>query len=195
MSALSRDVAWFDRRRSLVALPVVPTLGARLAVSAQRYEIAAPLARVFEAYVSAPPAEVWPADRIAFRCAFAPGSSTRIGPDDPWPGLAVGTKLFADLAVLPGRSLLAIMVGVEVTRVEPLREIRYDYLEGAVTRGWNAMLFTPVSHGVTRVDHVSHYRGTSALDRLLMPLLQPVLHVGFVDALHARMKARIEKVS
>lgn len=192
--SLSRDVAWFDRRRSLVDLAVLPTGSEPLSCSAQRYEIAAPLGRVFAAYLGAPPGEAWPAERIAFRCAFAPGSSTRIRPGDPWPGLAVGMRLFADLAVVPrGGRLLSIMVGVLVTRVEPLTEIRYDYLEGAVTRGWNAMRFSEPSPGRTRVDHVSWYRGTAALHRALMPLLQPVLHVGFVDALHARMKARIEQ--
>ncbi len=193
--SLSRDVAWFDRRGSLLDLPVLPTGGETLSCSTQHYEIAAPLGRVFATYVGTPPAAAWPAERITFRCAFAPGSSARIRPGDPWPGLSVGTRLFGDLAVVPlvfGR-LLSIMVGVVVTRVEPLTEIRYDYLEGAVTRGWNSMLFSEPSPGRTRIDHVSWYRGTAALHRALMPLLQPVLHVGFVDALHARMKARIER--
>lgn len=193
MPSLSRDVAWFDRRRSLLDLPVLPVGDERLSLSAQRYVIGAPLPRVFAEYLAAPPAEVWPADRITFRFGVAPRSRQRIGPDAPWPGLSVGTKLFADLAVVPFGRLLRIMVGVVVTRIEPLFEIRYDYLEGAVTRGWNSMRFAALADGHTRVDHVSYYRGTAVLHRALMPLLQPVLHVGFVDGLHANMKARLER--
>jgi len=191
--SLSRDVAWFDRRHSLIDLPVLPTGGQHLSRSAQRYEIHAPLERVFSEYLAAPPAAVWPADRITFRFGVAPGTRERIGPKAPWPGLAVGTKLFADLAVVPFGQRLRIMVGVVVTRIEPLFEIRYDYLQGAVTRGWNSMRFCALASGRTQVDHVSHYRGTAALHRALMPLLQPVLHVGFVDALHANMKEQIER--
>lgn len=187
---LSRDVAWFDRQLSLVDLPVLPTRGEDLSCSAQDYEIDAPLGRVFAAYLATPPAAAWPAERITFRFAVAPGSTSRLGPGDPWPGLAAGTRLFGDLSIVPG--LLSIMVGVLVTRVVPLTEIRYDYLQGAVTSGWNSMSFSEPSPGRTRIDHVSWYRGTAPLHRALMPLLQPVLHVGFVDAMHALMKARIE---
>lgn len=184
---LSRDTAWFARRGPLHERRILSTAGQSLRVSEQRYTIAAPLPRVFAAYCSASPAEVWPRERVVFRCAFAPGGSERLG---AWPGMQVGMKVFADLLVVPLR-FLRIMVGVEVTRLEPGREIRYDYLDGSTTAGFNSIQF--IEDGdATRVRHYSEYVGTSPGVRAVIPTFQPILHVGFVDGMHRGMKARIE---
>jgi hypothetical protein len=182
---IQRDVAYFARQGPLERRRVIPTAGQLLAISEQRFVIERGISDVFAAYRAAPPDRLWPRERISYRQAFLPDGTRR----DDYPELEVGMKLFCDLKFL---EVIRIMVGVEVTKIEPEREIRYDYLEGAVTMGWNSVCFEPDGPARTRVRHYSEYRGTSWRDRLLMPLLQPYLHVGFVNALHRNMKTLIE---
>ena len=190
---INRDTAWFARRKNLAHSPIVPSDGMSLSMSEQFYVVHAPVRAVFDEYVAAPPFEVWPKERIEFRFAYAPGGDVRLEPTQPWPGLQEGMRLFADLKVWPLQAM-QLMVGVEITRVQADREIRYDYLDGSVTLGFNRMRFEADADDprATHVHHYSEYRGTSLRDRLLMPLLQPVLHVGFVNAMHYGMRARIE---
>jgi hypothetical protein len=194
---LSRDTRYFERVLSndLAELPihaVSPYDKARLSWSVQRYSIDAPVAKVFAAYLLSPPSEAWPRDRFAFRFAVR-ANGVRIAPGDAWPGLEVGMKIFGDLLVDPPRGRLRIMVPVVVTRVAPPNIVRYEYLENAVTMGHNEILFTEEPDCPrTRVCHTSEYRGTSPFARLLMPVMQRRLHVGFVDAMHGGMKRRLE---
>ena len=194
---LARDLAWFDRRMVLEDQGIAPIPeGAPLKVSEQRYTVAAPLQEVFDAYLHAQPDEAWPIEWIRFHFALLPGSRQRLDADR-YPGaLPVGSRVFVELKCRPLHRWLCLMVGIEVTRIDPGREIRYEYLEGSVTMGHNSMFFEAAEDAsgrpYTRIHHASEYLGTSSLLRLVMPFFQPMLHVGFVDALHHGMKARIE---
>ena len=194
---LARDLAWFDRRVVLEDQEIDPVPeGTGLKVSEQHYTVAAPLQAVFDAYLHAQPDEAWPAEWIRFHFALLPGSRERLDADN-YPGaLPVGSRVFVELKCRPLQRWLCLMVGVEVTRIDPGREIRYEYLEGSVTMGHNSMFFEAAEdedgQPCTRIHHYSEYRGTSLLLRTVMPLFQPTMHVGFVDALHRGMKERIE---
>jgi hypothetical protein len=197
LAGLCQDLDYFDARVSLTDLPVIPVApDERLAVSEQHFSIHAPVETVFEAYRCADPHDMWPRDRITFRFCTLPGSDNRYGPDGEVPAIQVGMKAFCDLKVKPFGRHLAIMVGVAVTRVETNREIRYDYLEKSVTRGFNSMRFHQESdengQPITFIHHYSEYEATSRLLKLVFPIMQPILHVGFVNALHHGMKQRIE---
>jgi hypothetical protein len=199
MTGLCRDLAYFDARVSLNDLPIIPVgPDERLPVSEQKYSIHGPLDTVFDAYRCAEPHEMWPRDRITFRFCTLPGSDKRHGPEGEIPPIEEGMKVFCDLKVKPLDRYLAIMVGVAVTRVETNREIRYDYLEGSVTRGFNSMRFHEETNDrgerVTHIHHYSEYQATSRRLQLFFPIMQPLLHVGFVNALHHGMKERIESV-
>ncbi len=194
---LARDLAWFDRRMSLEDLGIAPVpVGDRLKVSEQRYTIAAPLQMVFDAYLHARPDEVWPTEWVQFHFTLLPGSRQRLGVESYPAVLPLGSRVFVELKCRPLHRWLCLMVGVEVTQIEPERQIRYDYLEGSVTLGHNSIFFEAGEdergQPCTRIHQYSEYLGTSPLLRTVMPLFQPMLHVGFVNALHHGMKKRIE---
>ena len=197
LAGLCRNLDYFDARVCLNDLPIVPIDANESApVSEQHYVIQAPLETVFEAYRCADPQDMWPSDRITFRFCTLPGSDKRFGPDDNPPPIQEGMKAFCDLKALPLDRYLSIMVGVAVTRVEKNKEIRYDYLEGSVTRGHNSMRFREErdddGQSITAIHHYSEYQATSRRLKLFFPIMQPLLHVGFVNALHHGMKERIE---
>jgi len=198
-AGLCRNLDYFDTRVSLHELPIIPIDPNESApVSEQHYTIRAPLETVFEAYRCADPHDMWPSERITFRFCTLPGSNKRYEPDGDVPPIQEGMKAFCDLKALPLDRYLSIMVGVAVTRVEKNWEIRYDYLEGSVIRGYNSMRFReetdPNGQPVTAIHHYSEYQATSRRLKLLFPVMQPLLHVGFVNALHHGMKQRIESV-
>lgn len=123
---INKDVAYFAARHDLSAVPILPTAGRRLAVSEQHYDLPVELEVVFEAYRTAPPWEVWPARRLEFQQALAPGSTTAIREGDPWPNLFEGLRIFSNLSLQPvGLGFLRLYVGVEVT---PGRDGRGDSL-------------------------------------------------------------------
>jgi hypothetical protein len=190
---INADTAAFARRGPLHERQVIPLSASRKpAVSEQRYTIDRPLAEVFHAYRTADSSSIWPRERIQYRCAYLPGSTEPLLAHESFGGLQVGMKFFGDLLVHPFPERLRLMVGVEVTKIAAERELRYDYLDGSVTAGWNSVFFAADGAGATRIHHYSEYIGTSFLHRALMPIFQPILHVGFVDALHGGMKRRIE---
>jgi hypothetical protein len=189
---ISKDAAYFSRKKPLGQRSIMPMpADSELSISEQFYRIQAPIQDVFSAYTMTPPAEVWPAQRIVYHSLWAPPYAQPWDDSQQWPGLQLGMKLICDLKVIPPFTALRIYVGVEVTRIETDRCIRYDYLEDSVTVGYNEIRFIAESDGSTRLHHYSEYRGTSLRDRLLMPLMQNYLHVGFVDALHMGMAAKI----
>jgi hypothetical protein len=190
-------VRYCDSRGQLEGLSVLALNPSQsVPVSEQHYVIHAPIQKVFEAYCTAKPHHMWPAHRIEFRFCTVPENDMRYGPPDEIPPVQQGMQMFCDLKVKPLGRYLSIMVGVEVTQFIPNREIRYDDLQGAVTRGFNRMSFseerTSDGNAITHVHHYSEYQATSPVLRFFFPILQPLLHVGFVNELHGGMKQRIE---
>ena len=192
-TGISRDITYFERKRPLAQREIMPSNDFALDVSEQFYQLNAPIEAVFNAYAHTPPAQVWPASRVVYHSVWFPPYDKAWQEEDVWPGIQEGMKLFCDLKVLPPYGALRIYVGVQVTRVEPLSCIRYDYLEDSVTIGYNELRFSSESGGTTKLHHLSEYRGTTLRDRVLMPLMQEYLHVGFVHALHRGMAAKIER--
>jgi hypothetical protein len=191
---ISKDTAYFMGKRPLKDRRIIPVPPATvLSVSEQFYEFNAPIETVYAAYTKTPPSQVWPESRILYRAAFFPPYDEPWDGKTEWPGLAMGMRLFCDLKVFPPSSLLTIYVGVEVTGLEENTCIRYEYLEDSVTMGYNEVRLSGNGPNSTRVHHRSEYRGTSFRDRLLMPVMQEYLHVGFVDALHGGVQKRVEK--
>jgi|GEM_PF-3843654 len=194
---ITRDLAWFDRRiqlekQEIIAIPI----GAKLKVSEQFYQIEAPIGDVYSAYIRAKPADLWPKKWIVFHFLLLPNSTERKNAAQyPCP-LPIGSRVFVELLCRPLHRWLRLMVGVQVTELSHNHSLRYDYLEGSVTMGYNRIQFTEFirENGTvyTQIHHYSEYLGTSALLRIIMPFFQKSLHVGFVDALHSGMKNTIE---
>ena len=159
-------------------------------VSRQSYRVAAPASVVFSAYTQSGPSVLFPRTHLQFRRAYLPGASEPILEGDAWPGLVEGMKIFADLVLRPLR--WGVMVPVVVSQVDASRRVlQYDYLEGAITRGYNRVTLTP-SGDATVVDHLCRFDGTSLLANATFPLLYDRFHVGFVDRMHASVGAHAE---
>lgn len=161
--------------------------------SRQSYRIDAPPQRVFRAYTEAEPAVLFPRTHLRFCRAYLPGSSEPTFDDDAWPGLVEGMRIFADLILRP--LPWAIMVPVIVSRVDPTeRVLQYDYLEGAITRGFNRVTLTPAPDDPDRtiIDHTCRFDGTTAVARATFPLFYDRYHVGFVERMHASVGAYAE---
>lgn len=159
-------------------------------VSCQSYRIAASPSAVFRAYTQAGPSVLFPRTHLRFRRAYLPGEPEPILEGEAWPGLVEGMKIFADLVLRPLR--WGIMVPVVVSRVDARRRVlQYDYLEGAITRGFNRVTLAP-SGDTTVVEHLSRFDGTSRLASATFPLLYDRFHVGFVDRMHESVGAHAE---
>ncbi len=183
-----RPTEYFAERIVLADLERVD--GETPRVSRQSYRVAAPASAVFDAYTQAGPSVLFPRTHLRFRRAYLPGESEPILDGDVWPGLVEGMKIFADLVLRPLQ--WGIMVPVVVSRVDPRRRVlQYDYLEGAITRGFNRVSLTPCDDA-TIVDHLCRFDGTSVLARATFPLLYNRFHVGFVDRMHESVGAHAE---
>jgi len=189
---LTRNLAWFDKRMVLEDLKIIPIPpGKKLKVSEQYYKIDAPLADVYEAYINARPEDMWPEEWILFHFLIAPNSKERLSSDNFPTPIQVGSRAFVELLCRPMHRWLKLMVAVEVTELKKNETLRYDYMEGCVTKGWNIIHFREEhdssGNPQTLIHHRSEYLGTSTLIRMSMPFFQKKLHVGFVDALHGGM--------
>lgn len=158
----------------------------------REFRVDAPLETVFRSYLTVHPAAVWPREIITYQFAFAPGSDVKILAGDVWPVAAIGTKVFVDLRIRPVS--LKVMTGVELTRLAPNEELRYDYLEGCTNHGYNSVLFRAAADGseVTHIHHVTRWKAPDRLMALFMPLLYETNHGGFVSGYHTNMKRHIE---
>jgi hypothetical protein len=195
---VTRNLAWFDQRVTLEDAEIIGRSSeVKLKVSEQYYQINAPIEAVYQAYTTGRPTDLWPEKWIIFHFLLLPNSRARKGIEDFPKTTVVGSRVFVELLCRPLHRWLKLMVGVEVTALEEEHQLRYDYLEGSVTMGYNIIFFKELSgdsgERYTQIHHYSEYRGTSLLLRLIMPLFQKSLHVGFVDALHTGMKEKIER--
>jgi len=195
----TRDLSWFDQRMTLEDLNIIHIpAGTTLKVSEQYYQIEAPLETVYHAYTHAKATDLWPTEWIKFHFILVPDSKERLDSTRYPTPIPLGSKVFVELLCRPLHRWLKLMVGVQVTELVENRQLRYDYLEGAVTMGHNIVRFHAKTKDdgttYTQVHHYSEYLGTSPLLRIIMPLFQKRLHGGFVDALHHGMKRNIEDV-
>lgn len=156
----------------------------------RRYLIDAPRSRVFQIYLQSHPAETWPEAMVRFWAARTVDGRIVLA-DDPWPTMAVGTRVCCGLRLLTPTDGFNVWTGVEVTAIEPERRLRYEYLEGSTTAGSNEVRFDERG-GQTLVTHRSEYCGATRLEHALIPLLEERFHGGFVDGMHAGLKRRCE---
>lgn len=189
--ALLRSTRSFEKRRGALHDLAVPAALATDSLAAkvveQDFVVKGPIAGVFKTYRTAPREIAFPPAWVDLRFAYTPGAAVKIGPE-AWTELRQGMKLFVDMKRPFGRTMIPLLVA----RVDNEREIRFEYLEGSLVLGFDSIRFVADGATATRVTHHAEHRPVGTVARALFPIVHPMVHGGFVRALHGGMKKYIE---
>lgn len=140
------------------------------------FEVPLPVAQVWRLYLTANPAVVWNDLWGQLRAIHVPSKKKTLWPDDiakHWKRFERGMKVFIDMAMVPLPRAPAMMVGLQIVRLDPkTRTFEYRYLEGSPSYGKQVLSFKASKRDkqVTVVTHRTWYRSHGAFVELLYPL-------------------------
>ena len=166
------------------------------------FHVDAPPAEVWRAYMRTSPLAIWPGAPCRLQALYLPSKKLAIDADrleGAWKRFEKGMKVFVDMSALPPLPWPAMMVGLEIVRLDARRRVvEFRYLEGSPSWGAQVMEFTP-ERGGTRVLHRTWYRSYSAVVEKLYPwyhrLMIHRMHAAFARELAGRSKASSGRTS
>lgn len=157
------------------------------------FEVPAPVAAVWRLYLTANPLEIWNDLWGQIRAVHVPSKRRTLYPDDlatRWKRFEKGMKVFIDMAVVPLPRAPAMMVGLQIVRLDAARRtFEYRYLEGSPSYGKQVLSFKASRRDreVTIVTHRTWYRSHGAIVELLYPLY----HDHMIRSMHRKVLAEL----
>lgn len=160
------------------------------------YQVNAPIAEVFRAYVKTNPLKIWSQPRAMVRAVFIPSIGRTIQRSElatNWPGFEEGMDLFLDMAKLPYPLVNepAMMIALRAVKIDDVNyTITFAYLNGSPSYGFQKVEFN-VPHngrGGTLVQHHVWFRSyQKSIERLY-----PGYHRKMLWSAHRNYRKQIE---
>lgn len=144
------------------------------------YDLDYPVNKVWDTYLTIPPAESWKGNQIKFSFSFDKETENIGYLEDKYEGLKSNQLIFIEIKLLWG--LIKLAVTHFVKKVDTAKKtIKLCYVEGGKSAGSQIIEFIELAHNKTRVIHNTHYKSDSEFrDKRLYP----ILHEQIIDQFH-----------
>lgn len=152
------------------------------------YTYDAPMAQVWESYLTAPPHVAWQCLMVDYAFSFAERQGTIYHNGDTFTGLEEGQLHFLNLNFL---GFFKLAVGHKVTRIdEQNKSIKFCYLENGASQGSQWIRMKALKDGTTKVTHYTRYKSSS---QFRDKNLYPTLHTMIINAFHHNIKRNLRR--
>jgi hypothetical protein len=150
----------------------------------QRFILKEKIAKVWSAYRSFNPAEIWKGKMITFGVSFSRNTKAVAYRTTKNSGIDTGEIILLNLSLLKGTINLA--VGLEVTSIDSINQfIEFCYINGDISRGIQRIQLITTADGYTQVVHTTLFKSASAFrDRYIYPFF----HRKTVNEFHRNMR-------
>ena len=144
------------------------------------YDLDFPVQKVWNTYLTIPPAESWKGEQIKFSFSFDKDTEDIAYIEDKYQGLKSNQLIFIEIKLLWGLIKLAVTHFVKKVD-ETKKTIKLCYVEGGKSAGSQIIQFIELANNKTRVIHDTHYKSDSDFrDKRLYP----ILHEQIIDQFH-----------
>lgn len=152
------------------------------------YTFDAPMAQVWESYMTAPPHVAWQCLMVDYAFSFAERQGTICHNGDTFTGLEEGQLHFLNLNFL---GFFKLAVGHKVTRIdEQNKSIKFCYLENGASQGSQWIRMKVLKDGTTQVTHFTRFKSSS---QFRDKNLYPTLHTLIINAFHHNIKRNLRR--
>jgi hypothetical protein len=147
-----------------------------------------PINSVFEHYVLSNPNDAWNSGGlISFGLALDKKSGEIYYPGDEYPGASVGQVMYFHSKILGLKEICMAQEIVTVSREKHL--IEFSYIKEGMTSGIQQIFFKPLDDNLTRVTHISRFKGVSPFrDRFY-----PFFHSMIISKFHNNLKKTLNR--
>lgn len=151
------------------------------------YTLKQEIGKVWNAYVTANPAQSWEGKRVSFGVLFSKISNYIMYNDGQFNGLDSGQVFYINVGIMKGLENLA--VAFEILKVDvDNKKIAFSYVDGGKSVGIQTIQFIDLQNGNTQVVHHTLFKSDSRFrDRFLYPFF----HSRVINEYHRNMKKLI----
>lgn len=135
----------------------------------QRFILKEKIAKVWSAYRSFHPSEIWNGKMITFGVSFSRNAKTVAYRTNKSSSIDTGEIILLNLRLLKGTINLA--VGIEITSIDSIKKcIEFCYINGDVSQGIQRIQLVTTKEGYTQIIHTTLFKSRSAFrDRYIYP--------------------------
>jgi len=150
----------------------------------QHYILKEKIAKVWSAYRSFHPSEIWSGKMITFGVSFSRNAKTVAYRTNKNSCIDTGEIILLNLRLLKGTINLA--VGIEITSIDSIKKcIEFCYINGDISKGIQRIQLVTTAEGYTQIIHTTLFKSRSAFrDKYLYPFF----HRRTVNEFHKNMR-------
>jgi hypothetical protein len=150
----------------------------------QRFILKEKITKVWSAYRSFQPAEIWKGKLITFGVSFSRNAKTIAYRTTLKSSIDTGEIILLNLSLLKGT--VNIAVGLEITSIDSIKQcIEFSYINGDISQGIQRIQLVTTPDGYTQVIHTTLFKSSHAFrDRYIYPFF----HRKTVNEFHKNMR-------
>jgi hypothetical protein len=153
----------------------------------QRFILKEKISKVWNAYKTFQPAEIWNGKLITFGVSFSKNSNRISYRTTQNSHIDTGEIIFLNLRLL--RGTLNLAVGIEITSIDSIKKcLEFCYINGNITQGIQRIQLVTTDEGYTQIIHTSFFKSKSSFrDHYIYPFF----HRKTVSEFHKNMRALV----
>jgi len=135
----------------------------------QRFFLKEKISKVWNAYRSFHPAEIWNGKLITYGVSYSSNAKTISYRNSQNNSIDTGEIILLNLRLLKGTVNLA--VGIEITSIDSINKcLEFCYINGDISQGLQRIQLVTTAEGYTQVIHTTLFKSKSAFrDRFIYP--------------------------